>query len=63
MKTKKQKNEVFFLLEGGIYICERKNGKVVTKDEIDGKTVLELLVHAVENGLKYCTEKDIKLKD
>ena len=44
------------VLDGEIFLEERKGKKLVSKDPIDGKLVLELLMYAISEGL-YLLEK------
>lgn len=54
---KKLKDGAYFELKGKVLFVERKNGKIVSKEEIDGKLVLTLLVHALEKGLDLAVAK------
>jgi hypothetical protein len=51
VKKSKPKEEMMFVLEGGIFLEEKKGGKLVSREQIDGKAVLQLLIRAVED---YC---------
>lgn len=46
-------SRLYLELDGQVSIIERKGNKVISKDPIDGKIVLDLIVHALCEGLKY----------
>lgn len=52
-KSKKPQTNLFFELDGKVFITEKtKKGKVVSQEEIDGETVLKLLVSVLEQSLR-----------
>jgi hypothetical protein len=49
---KKKKNGMFLELEGTVRIIEKKNGKVVSSEDLDGKVVLECVNIIIRDALK-----------
>ena len=49
--VKPLKSELFFELDGHVYIVEKKDGKVVSRDELDGKLVLQSIVSVLSEEL------------
>lgn len=52
-KTKKStpNEEAFLELEGNVYIVEKKNGKITSKEVLDGTTVLKCLLYVLEQSI------------
>lgn len=50
-KTKKIKTELLLELDGKVFIIEKKNGKEILREEIDGKTVLRCLLSMIEQAV------------
>jgi hypothetical protein len=50
--VKKPKTTLDLVLEGSIYCVEKdKKGNVISQSEIDGKTVLQILVNILEDRI------------
>lgn len=49
---KKTKNELLLELDGVVSLIEKKNGKVVLKEELDAEVVLDCVKHVLEVALK-----------
>lgn len=58
-KRPETKTDLYFELDGKIYVTEKtKSGKVVSQEEIDGMMVLKYLVKLLEQGLKEYLDLD-----
>ncbi len=49
-------DECLLEIDGNVYITEKKNGKIISREPIDGTVVLKCLLFHLEQGLK----KEIK---
>jgi len=47
MKAKKVQDEMLLELEGVVNIVEKKNGKVVSREPLEGEVVLKCLLHFI----------------
>ena len=56
-KKKTEKDGVFFVLEGTVALVERKGGKEISKEEIDGEVVLKILIQCVSAELDRLEEQ------
>jgi hypothetical protein len=57
---KKPETELFLEIDTPVYIIEKTaKGKVLSKEPIDSKTVLQLLLHAITEGIEML---DLKTK-
>lgn len=51
-------------LDGHIYFVEKdENGKVVSKIELDPDLCLQVIIYAIEEGLKKMTKETIQCKN
>lgn len=48
--------EMMFELQGKAYIVETEDGKEVTREELDGKIVLECVLHCLKYGINQLEE-------
>jgi len=55
--SKKTKAQISLVLDGTVSVVERKNGKVISKEPIEGELVLKTLIQAVQIGLDILEEK------
>jgi hypothetical protein len=60
-KTKKPESHLYFELLGEVNIVEKKGNKIISKEPIDGKVVLQLLVHVLEEQLDYMLKKKVNI--
>lgn len=51
VKKKTKKSQFLLTMEGGVFLVEKRNGRTVRKDSIDGVLVLQLIKLALEHGL------------
>lgn len=61
MKTK-NKSELYLSMDSPVYLIEKKNGKQVSQDPIDSGVVLQLLMHAIEEGIDMLEKNDLPKK-
>lgn len=59
---KKPETELFLEIDTPVYIIEKTaKGKVLSKEPIDSKTVLQLLLHAITEGVELLDQKTKKV--
>ena len=63
-KAKKTKNsnklisdEMLFELDGNVYVVEKKNGKEISREILDGETVLKSLIYILELSLSSLSQR------
>ena len=55
---KSKKSELLFSLEGKVFLIEKVDGKEVSKEEIDGETVLHSLDYTLRKSLELLKDKE-----
>lgn len=50
-KENKPKTDVFLELEGSVHIVEKKGKKIVSREKIDGKAVLQCLLSVIKEAV------------
>lgn len=53
----KDKNEMLLELDGQVFIVDKKNGKVVSREPLDGKLVLQCVIQCLKDGIKLMEDK------